>query len=75
MKLDVWALLDAGGVFQYERYEIRNSKGQLHRDGGPAAIYPDGTQFWHRDGMYHRDDGPAIIYPDGTQKWYLNGNL
>lgn len=32
MKLDIWSLLDAGGVFQYGRYEIRNSNGVLHRE-------------------------------------------
>ena len=77
MKLDIWeavsSLLDAGGKFEHGRYQIRNSKGHLHREDGPAIIFPDGTQYWHRNGEFHRDDGPAIIYPDGRQHWYRNG--
>ena len=79
MKLDLWQaisdLLDAGGKFDYGRYQIRNSKGHLHRDDGPAIIHQDGTQSWYRNGLPHRDDGPAAIYPDGTQQWYRNGKL
>jgi len=79
MKLDLWeaisSLLQAGGAFQHMRYEIRNNHGQLHRDDGPAVIYPNGKQAWCRDGHYHRDDGPAIIHPDGEQHWYRNGEL
>ncbi len=44
--------------------------GKLHRDNGPAIIYPDGEQKWYQNGNLHRDDGPAIIHSDGTQKWY-----
>ena len=77
MKLDVWQaisdLLDAGGKLEHGRYQIMNSKGQLHRDNGPAAIYPDGTQCWYRNGQRHRDDGPAIIHPDGTEIWCQDG--
>ena len=77
MKLDAWeailSILDAGGIFQYERYEIRDRNGQLHRDNGPAVIYPDGTQLWYRNGKRHRDDGPSAVYPDGTQYWHRNG--
>jgi hypothetical protein len=79
MKLDLWeaifSLLDAGGIFQNGRYEIRNSKGHLHRDGGPAAIYPDGRQYWYQNGKFHREDGPALTYPDGRRYWYWNGAL
>jgi hypothetical protein len=47
--------------------------GNLHREDGPAIIYPDGTKRWYKDGKRHREDGPAIIYSDGTQRWYKNG--
>jgi hypothetical protein len=79
MKLDTWeailSILDAGGIFQNGRYEVVDSNGKLHRDDGPATIYPDGSQYWYRNGKLHRDDGPAIIYPDGTQLWYQNDQL
>jgi len=40
------------------------------------VIWPDGTQFWYKDGKKHRDgDLPARISVDGTQKWYKDGEL
>jgi hypothetical protein len=38
-----------------------------------VKVWPDGSQFWYKDGKHHREDGPAIIYSDGRQYWYLNG--
>jgi len=79
MKLDTWQLIssaiEAGGVFEDGACCVRNSSGQLHRDDGPAIIWPDGRQHWYRDGLLHREDGPAIIYPEGGQHWYQNGNI
>ena len=76
MKLDIWqaisSLLEAGGTFQNDRYEVRASNGHLHRGDGPAIIYPDGRQYWYWNDKFHRDDGPAVIYPDGRQYWYWN---
>ena len=48
--------------------------GKLHREDGPAVIYPDGTQYWFISGKLHRENGPAVIYPDGRQYWYINGD-
>lgn len=76
MKLDTWQLIasiiEAGGVFEDGAYRVRNSFGQLHREDGPAAVYPDGRQYWYRNGQFHRDDGPAVFYPNGMQLWYRN---
>jgi hypothetical protein len=47
--------------------------GRLHREDGPAVIWPDGDQCWCLKGLFHREDGPAFIYRDGTPAWYLNG--
>ncbi len=47
--------------------------GRLHRDGGPARVWPSGTQEWYQHGECHRDDGPAMIELDGTQRWYQHG--
>ena len=52
----------------------KNENGELHREDGPAIIFPDGIQHWFINGNFHREDGPAVIYPDGRQYWYINGN-
>lgn len=50
------SLLEAGGVKDRDRWVIRNRDGQLHREDGPAVIYPNGTQHWFHDGWLHRED-------------------
>ncbi len=35
---------------------------KLHREDGPAVIYPDGTEIWWYEGETHREDGPAVIW-------------
>ena len=52
----------------------RNSKGQIHRDFGPATDEA-GTRRWYRNGIMHREDGPAYTGDDGEQAWYLNGEI
>jgi hypothetical protein len=47
--------------------------GQLHRDGGPAVIWPDNVQCWYQHGVRHRDGGPAIVWPDGSVEWRRHG--
>ena len=32
----------------------RNDRGQVHREDGPALIYPDGEQYWCINGEFHR---------------------
>jgi len=49
--------------------------GNLHREDGPAVIWPSGTQQWYLNGKLHREDGPACIWVDGSQSWYLNSKL
>jgi len=59
--------------------------GKLHRENGPAQIYPDGAQHWYRNGELHLEDGPAvedlrcsapaIISANGNQYWYLDGAM
>ena len=52
-----------------------NSKGKLHRDAGPALIFPNGTGVWYRNGLRHRTYGPAVIFDNGDKIWYQNGLL
>jgi hypothetical protein len=50
-----------------------NSKGQPHREDGPAFEYIDGGKAWWINGKPHREDGPAIEWTDGGREWYING--
>ena len=50
---------------------FKNNK--LHRDGGPAAVYTDGTKHWFQNGKHHRIDGPAREYANGEKYWYIEG--
>jgi len=50
-----------------------NSKGQLHRDGGPAIERADGSKKWYSKGKLHRDNGPAVEWADGCKEWYWAG--
>ena len=56
-----------------DRIEWFNSKGQLHREDGPAIEYSNGTKSWYLKGHLHREDGPAMEWVNGTIFWYLEG--
>ena len=49
--------------------------GKLHREDGPAIIYPNGTEVWYLNGHRHRVCGPAITTYNGTQVWYKDGKM
>ena len=49
-----------------------NSANQLHREGGPAIEYADGSKSWYKNDQYHRTDGPAIDWTCGRKEWYQN---
>ena len=50
----------------------KNSKGKLHRTGGPAAELSNGDKEWCVNGKLHRLNGPAIERSDGEKAWYVN---
>ena len=50
-----------------------NEKGKLHREDGPAVVWPNGDTYWYLNGTKHREDGPAFEYFDGHKAWYING--
>jgi hypothetical protein len=52
-----------------------NDQGKLHKEDGPAIIWPDGHMEWWLDGKKHRNNGPAICHRDGLKEWDDNGNL
>jgi len=55
------------------RIEWRTKKGKLHRVGGPAVEFDNGSKEWWLNGKRHRIDGPAVEYTNGYKRWYLNG--
>jgi len=48
-----------------------NSRGQYHRDDGPAIEWPNGNKFWWKKGKRHREDGPAEEWLDEEKYWWL----
>jgi len=47
--------------------------GELHREDGPAVIFPSGHSQWWINNKRHRIDGPAIEYHDGTFEFWVDG--
>lgn len=47
----------------------------IHKDNGPAVIYPDDSQVWYQNGQIHRDNGPAVEWPDGLKRWHYRGEI
>jgi hypothetical protein len=59
--------------------ESAQVSGLLHRDGGPAVIWSDGSEAWYQFGEYHREDGPAATEHHPrlglTFFWFQHGQL
>jgi hypothetical protein len=51
--------------------EWRDAKGELHRAGGPARVFPSGRREWFRHGRLSREDGPAVEHANGSVKYYV----
>ncbi len=60
-----------GGKYYYKDKKMT----VLHREGGPAVKFPDGTKKWYINNKLHREDGPAVIWSGGRESWYLNDKL
>ncbi len=52
-------------------YDYRTNK--LHRTGGPAVTYANGTLCYFKHGLRHRLDGPAMILQNEIKKWFIAG--
>jgi hypothetical protein len=50
-----------------------NTAGQLHREDGPAIIFPNSAVVWFQNGLRHCKDGPAIIWANGDKEWWVHG--
>lgn len=52
-----------------------NEQGKLHREDGPAEVFPNGTEKWYINGLLHREDGPACVYANGSLEYRIHGKL
>ena len=50
-----------------------NRAKQLHREDGPAIIFPNSAVVWFQNGLRHCKDGPAIIWANGDKEWWVHG--
>jgi len=50
-------------IFPDGKEEFYDSKKRLHREDGPAVIWPCGKEEYYMNGHRHRLDGPAVVYP------------
>lgn len=50
----------------------KDADGHVHREGGPAVEWKDGSKEWYKHGKRHREDGPACEYANGTKHWYVD---
>jgi hypothetical protein len=57
-------------VFKVEEWY---NEGILHRIGGPAITWSDGTKEWYCEGALHREDGSAIEHANGDKEWFSYG--
>lgn len=58
--------------------EVRGSRScffVLHRENGPAVIFPDESRAWFNEDRLHRTNGPAVVRSDGSKEWWVNGRL
>lgn len=60
-------------IDQHGNKRWRNDAGMLHREGGPAVIWWNGSKSWFRNGERHREDGPAVERQDGYREWWIHG--
>lgn len=50
-----------------------NKHNQLHREDGPAIIFPNGDSHWCMNDSLHRSDGPAVEYLNGHKEYHYHG--
>lgn len=63
--------VSADGVITH--YKWGTKKRLIHRDDGPAIIYPNGDEYHFKMGKCHRVGGPAVKYADGSYAYLQNG--
>jgi hypothetical protein len=64
------------GKYVIEGFIYWFKEGKLHREDGPAVIYPGGIkECWYYNDIKHRVDGPAVITKDFEEEWFFHGKL
>ena len=58
-----------------KEWRLDGEQALLHREGGPAVEYADGSMEWWVRGERHREDGPATEFAHGDKHWYHRGNF
>lgn len=65
-----WIIEHPSGECSYYKYK----GGPLHREDGPAMIFPSGSFSWYYEGQLHCLTGPAIRdIHNGWEAWYKHG--
>lgn len=68
-----------GTLFQWGYYtedKERKDSFTLHREDGPAMLFPSKMEYWYNHGVQHRENGPAMIdIQHEVRRWYFNGKL
>ena len=52
-----------------------DDEGHAYREGGPAVVWHDGSQWWCRRDQAKFPRGPADLCADGTLQWYEGDHL
>ena len=64
-------------VDDFGKYYYKQGTNILHRIGGPAIEWKQGSTEWYQNGKRHRLDGPAYEggggFNNGHKRWYING--
>lgn len=66
---------DGYKVTEYEDRTEWTYNGKLHRVGGPAVEFKNGSKHWYQNGLLHRDDGPALEWIEGDFMYAYHGLL
>lgn len=56
-------------------YWLSVHSGTIHKENGPALIYPNGDRVWYKHGMYHNEYGPAVVFASGKKEYWLEDKI
>lgn len=64
-----------GLVCQTDNVKCWYQNGLLHREDGPAILWPNGSSEWRVNGKLHRLDGPAVLRSEDLfyNEWWVEG--
>lgn len=68
---EIELIIDRDG---YKEFRLKSNH-NLHNTNGPAIVYPDGSNWFYRDGKLHNLKGPAANWSNGSKEYWVNGRL